>query len=78
MIDEWAEPDSTEEIQNQIDSSERSCHEDWVCLQIEPEGDSKPDEHIRESSDCSVDEDVGEEIFRRHFFEEYLIYKGLE
>lgn len=61
MIDKGSEPDATEEIQNQIDSSERSCHEDRVCLQIEPEGDSKPDQHIRESCYCGVDKDVGEE-----------------
>lgn len=78
MINKRPEPDTTEEIQNQIDSSEHPRHKDWVCLQIEPEGNRKPDEHIRESCYCCVDEDVGEEIFRRHFFEEYLIYKGLE
>ena len=66
MIDEWAEPDTTEEIQNQIDSSERSCHEDRVCFEIEPESDRKPDEHIRESCYCGVDEDVGEEGRRFH------------
>ncbi len=61
MVDERSEPDATEEIENQIHSSEHPCHEDRVCLKVEPEGDSKPDQHIREFSDCGVDEDVGEE-----------------
>ena len=62
MIDERPEPDTTEEIQNQIHPSEHPSDEDRMCLEVEPEGDRKPDEHIRESSYCGVDEDVGEEI----------------
>lgn len=61
MIDERTEPDTTEEIEHEIHSSEHPSNEDRMCLEIEPEGNRKPDEHISKSSDCSVDEDVGEE-----------------
>ena len=66
MIDERSEPDTTEEIQYKIDTSEHTRDEDRMCLEIEPESDSKPDQHIRESSYCSVDKDVGEEGRRFH------------
>jgi hypothetical protein len=39
-----------------------------MCLEIEPEGDSKPDEHIGKSCYCGVDEDVGEEGSGFHVF----------
>ncbi len=68
MIDERTEPDTTEEIEHEINPSEHPSDEDRMCLDIEPEGDCKPDEHIRESSDCSVDEDVGEEGRWVHYF----------
>ena len=67
MIDERSEPDTTKEIEYEIHPSEHPSDEDRMCLEIEPEGDRKPDEHIRESSDCSVDEDMGEEVRVVHF-----------
>ena len=61
MIDERSEPDTSEEIEYEIYPSKYPRDEDRMCLEIEPEGDCKPDQHIRESSDCGVREDVGEE-----------------
>lgn len=66
MIDERPKPDTSEEIEYEINTSKHSRDEDGMRLEIEPEGDSKPDEHIRESSYCGVDEDVGEEGLRVH------------
>ena len=67
MIDEWSEPDTTEKVQDHIDPTEYPGHEDGPSLEIEPEGDREPDEHIGKSGDGSIGEDVSEEIFGVHF-----------
>ena len=61
MIDEWSEPDTTEEIEYEIYPSEHPSDKYGMCLEIEPKGNRKPDEHIGKSSYCGVDEDVREE-----------------
>lgn len=60
MINKRSEPDSTEEIHHEIGTPEYPSHEDRVSLEVEPEGNRKPDEHIGKSSYCGVGEDVGE------------------
>ncbi len=50
MINQRSEPDATKEIEYCVDSPEHSGHKYWPSLEIEPESNSKPDEHIRKSS----------------------------
>lgn len=66
MIDERSEPDATEEIQDHIDPTEYPRHEDRPSLEIEPEGDREPDEHIGKSRDGGIGEDVREEFYILH------------
>ena len=62
MIDKGSEPYTTEEIENEIDPSEHPGDKYWACLEVCPEGDRKPEEHIRESCDCGIGEDVGKKF----------------
>ncbi len=66
MIDEWAEPYTTEHIQDEIDPSEHPRDEDGLGLEVRPEGDSEPEKHIGKSCYRGVGEDVCEEGWGFH------------
>jgi len=67
VIDERSEPHTRKKIQHQIESSEHSRDEYRMRLEVYPESDSEPQEHVRKSSDRGVDEDVGEEDRGFHY-----------
>lgn len=76
VIHEWAEPYSSEHVECQIYSSEHTRHKDRVRLEVRPECDSKPQEHIGEASYGRVGEDVREE--GGGFHSVFLIFSGKE